>query len=54
MAMVRNMVVAVVDPDGTERAHHRVPYGARLKVEDGDRSSAASASPSGIPTPGRS
>ena len=34
--MVRNMVVAVVDPDGTERAHHRVPYGARLKVEDND------------------
>ncbi len=34
--MARNMVVAVVDPDGTERAHHRVPYGARLKVEDGE------------------
>src|SRR5690349_2669322 len=36
VAMVRNMVVAVVDPDGTERAHHRIPYGARLRVEDGD------------------
>ena len=35
--MVRNMVVAVVDPDGTERAHHRIPYGARLRVEDGDK-----------------
>jgi DNA-directed RNA polymerase subunit beta' len=35
VAMVRNMVVAVVDPDGTERAHHRIPYGARLRVEDG-------------------
>ena len=35
--MVRNMVVAVVDPDGTERAHHRVPYGARLRVEDGQQ-----------------
>jgi DNA-directed RNA polymerase subunit beta' len=35
VAMVRNMVVAVVDPDGTERAHHRIPYGARMKVEDG-------------------
>ena len=33
--MVRNLVVSVVDPDGTERAHHRVPYGARLRVEDG-------------------
>jgi DNA-directed RNA polymerase subunit beta' len=31
------MVVAVVDPDGTERAHHRIPYGARMRVEDGDK-----------------
>jgi DNA-directed RNA polymerase subunit beta' len=37
VAMVRNMVVAVVDPDGTERAHHRIPYGARLRVEDGQQ-----------------
>ncbi|HET7849729.1 MAG TPA: DNA-directed RNA polymerase subunit beta' [Pseudolabrys sp.] len=37
VAMVRNMVVAVVDPDGTERAHHRIPYGARLRVEDGEQ-----------------
>ena len=35
--MVRNMVVAVVDPDGTERAHHRIPYGARMRVEDGQQ-----------------
>ncbi|HVZ50519.1 MAG TPA: DNA-directed RNA polymerase subunit beta', partial [Pseudolabrys sp.] len=35
VVMVRNMVVAVLDPDGTERAHHRIPYGARLRVEDG-------------------
>ncbi len=35
VSMVRNLVVSVVDPDGTERAHHRVPYGARLRVEDG-------------------
>lgn len=35
VAMVRNMVVAVVDPDGTERAHHRIPYGARMRIEDG-------------------
>jgi DNA-directed RNA polymerase subunit beta' len=34
VVMVRNMVVAVLDPDGTERAHHRVPYGARLRVTD--------------------
>ncbi|MGE4167638.1 MAG: DNA-directed RNA polymerase subunit beta', partial [Xanthobacteraceae bacterium] len=37
VVMVRNMVVAVLDPDGTERAHHRVPYGARLKIADGDK-----------------
>jgi DNA-directed RNA polymerase subunit beta' len=37
VAMVRNMVVSVLDADGTERAHHRVPYGARLKVADGDK-----------------
>jgi len=35
VAMVRNMVVAVVDTDGTERAHHRIPYGARMRVDDG-------------------
>src|SRR3569833_2832814 len=34
VVMVRNMVVAVLDPDGTERAHHRIPYGARLRVTD--------------------
>jgi DNA-directed RNA polymerase subunit beta' len=36
VAMVRNMVVAVVDPDGTERAHHRIPYGARMRIDEGD------------------
>ena len=30
VAMSRNLVIAVLDPDGTERAIHRVPYGARL------------------------
>ncbi|MBV9955165.1 MAG: DNA-directed RNA polymerase subunit beta', partial [Pseudolabrys sp.] len=37
VAMVRNMVVSVVDNDGTERAHHRIPYGARMRVSDGDK-----------------
>ena len=37
VAMVRNMVVAVLDPDGTERAVHRIQYGARLLVDDGDQ-----------------
>ncbi len=35
VAMVRNMVVAVLDPDGTERATHRIQYGARILIEDG-------------------
>src|SRR5207302_600530 len=36
IAMVRNMVVAVTDADGTERATHRIQYGARLLVDEGD------------------
>ncbi|MDR3464329.1 MAG: DNA-directed RNA polymerase subunit beta', partial [Xanthobacteraceae bacterium] len=36
VAMVRNMVVAVVDADGTERAAHRIQYGARMRVDEGD------------------
>src|ERR1700692_1623206 len=36
IAMSRNLIVAVVDPDGTERAVHRIQYGARLKVDEAD------------------
>ena len=36
IVMARNLIVAVTDPDGTERAVHRIQYGARLKVEDGE------------------
>jgi DNA-directed RNA polymerase subunit beta' len=36
IAMGRNIVIAVVDPDGTERAVHRIQNGARLRVQDGD------------------
>jgi DNA-directed RNA polymerase subunit beta' len=36
VAMARNMVVAVVDPDGTERATHRIQYGSRMRVDEGD------------------
>jgi DNA-directed RNA polymerase subunit beta' len=35
-AMVRNMVVAITDADGTERATHRIQYGARMHVDEGD------------------
>ena len=36
IAMGRNIVIAVADPDGTERAVHRIQNGARLRVEDGE------------------
>jgi len=37
IVMGRNISLAVVDPDGTEHAVHRLPYGARLRVDDGDK-----------------
>jgi DNA-directed RNA polymerase subunit beta' len=37
IAMGRNISVAVTDADGTERAVHRLPHGARLRVDDGDK-----------------
>jgi len=37
IAMSRHLSVAVIDQDGTERAVHRIAYGARLKVDDGDK-----------------
>jgi len=37
VAMVRNMAIVVVDQDGTERAVHRIPYGARMRVAEGDK-----------------
>ena len=33
--MGRNMQVVIVDPKGQERAAHRITYGARLKVDEG-------------------
>jgi DNA-directed RNA polymerase subunit beta' len=37
IAMARNMSVAVVDQDGTERAVHRIQFGSRLKADEGDK-----------------
>ena len=37
MAMARNVAIVVVDKTGAERAVHRVQYGARLKVDEGDQ-----------------
>src|SRR5689334_938649 len=36
IATVRNMVVAIVDADGADRATHRIQYGSRMLVDDGD------------------
>ncbi|MCG8445015.1 MAG: DNA-directed RNA polymerase subunit beta', partial [Hyphomicrobiales bacterium] len=36
IAMGRNLVVAVTDKDGKERATHKITYGAKLKVDEGD------------------
>ena len=37
MAMARNVAVVIYDRTGAERAVHRVQYGARLKVDEGDK-----------------
>ena len=38
IVMARNMAIIIVDQDGTtEHAVHRVQYGARLKVDEGDK-----------------
>lgn len=37
VVMSRSVTLAVVDADGTERATHRLPYGARLRVDEGDK-----------------
>src|SRR6202035_564443 len=36
ICMNRNTAMIVLDPDGTERAVHRIQYGARLKADEGD------------------
>jgi len=36
IAMGRNNVIAVLDDNGNERATHKVTYGSRLYVDDGD------------------
>jgi DNA-directed RNA polymerase subunit beta' len=35
LVMGRNMQVAIIDDNGTERATHKLPYGAQLFVRDG-------------------
>ena len=37
MVMGRNMQLVILDEDGKERASHRVTYGSRIFVDDGDK-----------------
>jgi DNA-directed RNA polymerase subunit beta' len=37
VVMGRSVTLAVVDNEGVERATHRLPYGARLRVNEGDK-----------------
>src|SRR5512139_1834778 len=37
IVMARNVAVVILGPDGSERAVNRIPYGARLKVDEGDQ-----------------
>ena len=37
MVMARNVAAVIEGPDGVERAVHRIQYGARLKVDEGDK-----------------
>ncbi len=37
MVMARNVAIVIVGPDGQDRAVHRVQYGSRLKVDEGDK-----------------
>jgi DNA-directed RNA polymerase subunit beta' len=36
VAMARNMAVVITDGDGNERAVHRIAYGSKLHVDEGD------------------
>ena len=37
MVMARNVAVVIEGPDGVDRAVHRVQYGSRMKVDEGDK-----------------
>ncbi len=37
IAMARNMAVVITGPDGSERAVHRIVFGSKMKVDEGDK-----------------
>jgi DNA-directed RNA polymerase subunit beta' len=37
VAMARNMAIVITDGEGEERAVHKITYGTKLKVKDGDK-----------------
>jgi DNA-directed RNA polymerase subunit beta' len=37
IAMARNLAIVIVGPDGAERAVHRVQFGSKLRVDEGDK-----------------
>lgn len=37
IAMARNIAVVIVGPDGAERAVHRVQFGSKLRIDEGDK-----------------
>ncbi|MGX5734157.1 DNA-directed RNA polymerase subunit beta' [Bosea thiooxidans] len=37
IAMARNIAVVIVGPDGAERAVHRIQFGSKLRVDEGDK-----------------
>lgn len=37
IAMARNIAIVIVGPDGAERAVHRIQFGSKLRVDEGDK-----------------
>ncbi|MFC5395513.1 DNA-directed RNA polymerase subunit beta' [Bosea vestrisii] len=37
IAMARNLAIVITGPDGAERAVHRVQFGSKLRVDEGDK-----------------
>jgi DNA-directed RNA polymerase subunit beta' len=53
IAMGRNISVVIVGQDGVERAVHRIQYGAKLRVDEGDQIKRGQRIAEWDPTPAR-